>query len=78
MAYGVEIPLTHDSECTQRYALQIKKDFETQYQSLPDQFTSPIIIEGLDSSTNYSVRITRHCCNGQVSNIAVVPFTTGA
>lgn len=78
MAYGVQIPITHDSECTQYYRVEYKKDFEQQYKTLPNQFASPIVIEGLDESTNYNIRITRVCCNGQESNIATVDITTGS
>lgn len=75
--YGVSIPVTHDSECTQYYEVQRKKDFETQFQTLPAQYQSPIIMEDLDSSSVYNIRITRHCCNGQASNIGTVTITTG-
>lgn len=78
MAYGISQPVTHDSECTQYYKVEIKKDTDTQYTTLQNQLTSPIVVEGLLESTNYNLRITRVCCNGQMSNIAVRDFTTGA
>jgi hypothetical protein len=78
MPYGVSIPVTHDSECTSYYQVQIKKDFETQWATLPNQFASPILIQDLDPSTNYNIRVRRFCCNGQQSNLATVNITTGA
>lgn len=77
MAYGIDLPVTHDSECTSYYAVSIKKDTDNVFTNLSNQFTSPITIQGLDNLTNYTVRIQRYCCNGQSSNIASYSFSTG-
>jgi hypothetical protein len=76
--WGVSIPITNDSECTQYYKVEYKKDFEANYTLLvPNPVESPAVIEGLDAATTYNVRITRRCCNGQDSTPATTSFTTG-
>lgn len=78
MAWGVKLTLTNDSECTQYYRVEYKKDFETQYQVVsPNPVSSPVIIEGLDACTTYNFRVTRRCCNGQDSSIALANQVTG-
>lgn len=77
--WGVTLTFTHDAECTQYYIVQYKKNFETVYTTVtPNPTASPISIIGLEAGTDYDVRITRRCCNGQNSTIAETSFTTGS
>jgi len=75
--WGVSIPITNDSECTQYYKVEYKKTTETNYAFSYNATESPAVIEGLDAATEYNVRITRRCCNGQDSTPATTTFTTG-
>lgn len=79
MAYGATINVTTNEECTNYFIVQYKKDFEAQYTTMqPNPTAPPFQILPLDAATNYNVRITRMCCNGQASQIATTNFTTGA
>lgn len=84
--FGVEITVTvADSECTNFYTVEYKKDFETVYtpytpNPVPDPLnplTTTFQLMPLDTCQAYDVRITRRCCNGQNSNIETTSFTTG-
>lgn len=64
--------------CTQSYYLEKKKASDTAYTPMDIQYTSPLVIEGLDDDTAYNIRITRRCCNGVNSTSQVVTVITTA
>jgi len=75
---GLSIPLTDDgSECSSRYQVEYKKATDAGYTQAPDAFESPVEIYNLQENTDYVIRITRYCCNGNFSPPLIFNRTTG-
>ena len=74
MPYKISIPVT-DSECATSFGVEIKRQSDMLYQPLEDQFALPIVIDSLEDSVDYNVRITRRCCSGITSPPVVVDIT---
>lgn len=72
------IPITnHPDQCVAYYGVQYKLSGDPGYTVLPDWYAPPpIIIYGLLDGSNYDVRITRFCCDGQVSDPLDIPIST--
>lgn len=59
------IVITDDgTACTSAYTVEIKDDGAPAYNTLPNQYSSPIVVTNLISGSVYNMRITRQCCNG--------------
>jgi len=76
------IPITDHNTggiCTNYYMVRYKADSESSWKIMnPNIFTPPVVINGLSASTNYSVEITRYCCDGNQSNPVTITVTTPA
>lgn len=69
MARKVTIPITdHDTEgiCTVNYTVAYKRSGDISWASATYHIP-PIEVTNLDDDTEYSFRITRHCCDGLTS-----------
>lgn len=62
--------------CTASYSILIKRFDAANYQSLPIQYQSPVVIDNLEEDTPYNVKITRTCCGGVASSEITLNFTT--
>lgn len=76
---GLSIEITDDgSVCTSRYQVEYRKVTDAGYTQAPDAFESPIEIYNLQESTEYVIRITRTCCNGNVNTPLTFNRITGS
>lgn len=75
MPFKTTINITDSNECATSYGVEIKRASDLEYQTLNDQLSLPIVVEGLEDMTDYNVRITRRCCNGTNSDPVVVDVT---
>lgn len=66
---NISIPITDDGDqCNSSYLVEIKLSGDAGYSIVPGIFTeSPIVINNLQDGAVYDVRITRNCCDGQIS-----------
>lgn len=62
--------------CTQSYYVEVKKAADSSYIEVGTQYSSPIVVDNLDDTTAYNVRITRTCCNGVVASPIVYDINT--
>lgn len=76
----ITIPITDDGTvCNNGYIVQYKlaslpdSDF---IRIVPDPIISPIVIQNLEDDTEYTVRITRKCCDGSESDYTETDVTT--
>lgn len=75
MAFKATIEITdHNSAgvCTSFYAVSYEPVSGGGAVPLPNQFTSPVIVGGLESGIEYNITITRNCCNGLISSPVIV------
>lgn len=75
MPFKTTINITDGSVCATSYGIEIKKSSDMFWQPLENQLSLPIVVENLQDSTDYNVRITRNCCNGTVSDPVIVNIT---
>lgn len=75
---NVSIPITDDgAQCNAEYLVEYKLSGDTGYTVAPGIFTSsPIVINNLQEGATYDIRITRNCCDGQVSPPITTQVTT--
>lgn len=78
MARNVSIPITDDGDqCNNGYIVEYKLQGVMEYTVLyPQQFVSPITINGLLDDSVYDLRIMRVCCDGTTSDWAETTFDT--
>lgn len=79
MAKNVSIPITNEGDgafCTALYFLRIRKTSGGGWTTLPNQYSTPIILSNLDDETEYELGATRKCCDGPVSDEATITFST--
>lgn len=69
-----------DGECTSSYFVQYKVDGDagwTLLNGVGTTFDNPFRVEPLAPLTQYVIRVTRNCCNGQ-NNYSEISITTPA
>lgn len=81
MAKLVSIPITIaspavDDECTQYYLVEWKLTGDVAWSSMGTT-DNPIEIPNLAAATDYDIRITRYCCNGDIKT-SETTYTTSA
>lgn len=72
-----------DTGCYQYYIVEYKAPTDIGFSRAPDAFGSPAVIDGLSDGVEYTIRITKVCCDGTLSTpvttsytpIAGMPFT---
>lgn len=66
---NITLPITDDgSQCNSSYLVEIKLSGDAGYSIVPGIFTAtPIVINNLQDGAVYDVRVTRNCCDGQIS-----------
>lgn len=76
---NIYIPITnHNDQCQQEYRVEYKVTGDTGYTVAPPWYAAPPIrISNLLDGTQYDVRITRICCDGQVSEPLELTVATG-
>lgn len=63
--------------CTQYYIVEYKPSFQENWlRLLPNPMDSPFTINNLLDDTEYNLRISRVCCDGNQSPAAISTFDT--
>jgi hypothetical protein len=74
----VTIPITDEADagsCTQAYKVRYHRTgFDVWTQVLPNPIASPIVIEHVQTDTEYEVEIIRVCCNTEESIPVLTTF----
>lgn len=81
MAKQASIPITDHADpgvCTSFYRVQYRPSGAPFFNETANQYTTPVLIENLDASTDYEYQVTRYCCGGLVSTPVSGTFTTSA
>lgn len=79
MAQTLTIPIEdNDTECMMHYLVQYKFNGDAGYFFSQLYYDSPIVLQNMQDSATYDIRITRYCCNGSISDPVDLTLITDA
>lgn len=76
MTKTASIPITDTDVCSSGYNVQYRPSYSDSWITLPTAVDSPILIIGLQPSTVYFYKISRTCCDSNLSPLTEGNFTT--
>jgi hypothetical protein len=77
MAQTLTIPIDdHSTACTMYYLVQYKFNGDVGYFFTDKFYDSPIVLQNMQDSAVYDIRITRYCCNGSTADPVDITTST--
>lgn len=76
MALRTYVPINDPNpDCVQYYIVEYKAPSDIGYTTAPVAYSSPAVIDGLIDGVTYSIKITKVCCDGNLSTPVTTNYT---